>query len=153
MEAAAQKSKALKGSHRSNAVLAVDTPVPGRICDRCGRGNHNNRDCKFKGATCHNCGKVGHIAPVCRSKPSRRPPKSTGKRKWLATESGHSLAQPDPVPLFVIQDRSSSPYLVELKVNGQPLTMEVDTPVQLYPWPRSQLWPCYSLLPLSSHLT
>ena len=37
MEAAAQKSQELKGSHRSNAVLAVDTPVPGRICDRCGR--------------------------------------------------------------------------------------------------------------------
>ena len=127
MEAAAQKSKELKGNHRSNAVLAVDTP--GRMCDRCGRGNHDKRDCKFKGATCHNCGKVGHIAPVCRSKPSRRPPRSTTRKtKWLATlESGHSLAQPDPVPLFVIKDRSSSPYVVELRVNGQPLTMEVDT--------------------------
>ena len=71
---------------------------------------------------------MGHIAPVCRSKPLWRLPKSTRKTKWLATsESGQSLAQPDPVPLFAIQDRYSSPYLVELKVNGQPLTMEVDT--------------------------
>ena len=37
MEAAAQKSKELKD--RSDAVLAVDTT--GRICDRCGRGNHD----------------------------------------------------------------------------------------------------------------
>ena len=48
MEAAAQKSKELKGSHRSNAMLAVDKP--GRICDSCHRGNHDKRDCKFKGA-------------------------------------------------------------------------------------------------------
>ncbi len=25
------------------------------------------KDCKFKDATCHACGKKGHIAPVCRS--------------------------------------------------------------------------------------
>ena len=39
MKATAQKSKGLKGSHHSDAVLAVDTP--GGICDRCGRGNHD----------------------------------------------------------------------------------------------------------------
>ncbi len=39
-----------------------------RPCFRCGRSNHDEVNCKFRDATCHRCGKVGHIAPVCRSK-------------------------------------------------------------------------------------
>ena len=34
-------------------------------CFRCAGGNHGEADCKFREATCHRCGKVGHIAPVC----------------------------------------------------------------------------------------
>ena len=67
MEAAAQKSKELnKGSHRSSPVLTVQTPGK-TTCGRCGHGNHSKHECKFRNATCHKCGRVGHIAPVCRS--------------------------------------------------------------------------------------
>ena len=42
------------------------------------------------------------------------PKSTTRKTEWLATsESGHFLAQPDPIQLSVIQDRSSSPYLIK----------------------------------------
>ena len=140
MEAAAKKSKELHGNHRSgsNSVLNVSGETPGgrgKPCGRCGRGNHNSSECKFKTAECHKCGKVGHIAPVCRSKSthSGKPPKSSAKsnNKWIAT----SELPPSPTPdiqeesLFVVNSRSPSsrPYQVELHVNGQPLTMEVDT--------------------------
>ena len=36
-------------------------------CFQCGRSNYDEANCNFKAATCHCCGKVGHIAPVCKS--------------------------------------------------------------------------------------
>ena len=91
------------------------------------------------------CGRVGHITPACRSKAAGKPTRgSTRKTKWLS-----STTEPAPLPevpttqpddsaesadetveesLFVIRDTPSSPpYHVELHVNDQPLTMEVDT--------------------------
>lgn len=38
-------------------------------CFGCGEF-HKRNDCKFRNATCYNCGKVGHIKKVCRSKPT-----------------------------------------------------------------------------------
>lgn len=40
-------------------------PVRSR-CTRCGKKNHSKDDCYFKDKTCNNCGKVGHITPVCK---------------------------------------------------------------------------------------
>eukprot|EP00079_Xenopus_tropicalis_P034355 XP_017948126.1 PREDICTED: uncharacterized protein K02A2.6-like [Xenopus tropicalis] len=37
-------------------------------CYRCG-GLHQQLNCRYKSETCRNCGKLGHIARVCRSKP------------------------------------------------------------------------------------
>ncbi|XP_024868818.1 uncharacterized protein K02A2.6-like [Temnothorax curvispinosus] len=36
-------------------------------CSGCG-GHHARKDCKFLDSECHNCGKKGHIAKVCKSK-------------------------------------------------------------------------------------
>ena len=148
MEAATLKAKELKGSHRSNPVLAVNgkppvTSSPTQNCTRCGRGKHDKSTCRFKNATCHHCGKTGHIAPVCRSKAAGKPRKgTTGKANWLSVPSTPGPAslpeQPtteqtsDPVGstpqhLFVVQNKASPPYHVELQVNGHPLQMEVDT--------------------------
>ena len=67
MEAAALQSKELRGSHRATSqVLSIQTPR--KPCGRCGRGNHSEQECHFRNATCRKYGKVGHIAPVCRSK-------------------------------------------------------------------------------------
>ena len=40
-------------------------------CYRCG-GNHAQESCRFKSAQCHYCKKMGHIAPVCRSRNKRQ---------------------------------------------------------------------------------
>ena len=37
------------------------------VCYRCG-GCHRGADCRYKDATCYNCGKQGHLSKVCRSK-------------------------------------------------------------------------------------
>ena len=139
MEAAAQQSKELnKGSHCSSPVFTVQTP--GKTpCGRCGRGNHSKHECKFRNAVRHKLSKVGHIAPVCRSKISGKSPKAPTRRaKWLTTDDSAdsdsaSDSPPDqdtaeePQPLFVITNKSSPPYKVKLEVNGHPLEMEVDT--------------------------
>ena len=44
------------------------TPQPPTLpCSHCG-ASHSPSTCKFKTATCHYCGKIGHLASVCRKK-------------------------------------------------------------------------------------
>ena len=59
MEAAAREFK----EPASSLVMQVYTPKR-KHCHRCGRNNHDQKDCKFCEAKCHNCGKTGHIAPA-----------------------------------------------------------------------------------------
>ena len=127
MEAAAKRAKELKGSQRDAPVLAVGTPVQARPCGRCGRRNHNSSECKFKTATCDRCGKVGHIAPVCRSVPRANKRTFTRKTKWVATTEPSQPQDNQEEYLYVISNKSTAPYKVQLEVKGKPLTMEVDT--------------------------
>jgi len=86
MEAAAKKAKEMKGQGNSTVLKITkhgDSSTPAKNCDRCGCGKHSRDQCKFQGATCHKCGKVGHISLVCRSK--AKSVKTGGKHsaKWL----------------------------------------------------------------------
>lgn len=146
MEAAAKQSKELsKGSQRSTPVLAVETPAPARPCGRCGRGKHSPSECKFKTAMCDKCGKIGHIAPACRSR-TRKLQVAT-KTKWVASESAEAIAHQEE-QLFVIQNRSTPPYRVQLEVGGKPLTMEVDTGAAVSLAPESAVTSLLSTHPL-----
>ena len=104
-------------------------------CYRCGR-KHSESECKFKSATCHKCGKPGHIAPVCRSKPLTHDPrpqgpptKKTGKpkggTKWVGTDSTDT---DDPLAMFTLNGPSPQPpIVVTMEVWGKSVAMEVDT--------------------------
>ena len=37
-------------------------------CKVCGKGNHSDKDCRLRDASCFKCGKPGHVASVCRNK-------------------------------------------------------------------------------------
>ena len=145
MEAAAKQSKELKGAGgppRSTPVLVVDAPTPvAKLCGRCGRGKHSPAECKFMSATCHKCGKVGHIAPACRSKKNFKSPQ---KAQWVdssepSTPTTASLEE----PLYVINHHTSPPYRVQLQVQGTPLTMAplVDTGAAVSLAPESAVAP------------
>ena len=100
MEAATLKSKELKGSHRSSFVMDVDAHASVKPCGRYGRGNHDKAACKFRNVTCHKCDKVGHIAPVCRSKATGKPPR--GPFSQESKVQSDDSAEPAEEYLFMV---------------------------------------------------
>lgn len=63
MEAAASNTKHLQshvGSQKGVNKLTFQSER--NSCYRCGRQNHQPGQCPFKGAKCHNCGKMGQLA-------------------------------------------------------------------------------------------
>ena len=98
-------------------------------CPRCG-GSHSGQSCKFKSAKCYKCSKVGHIASVCRSKDER---KKGRVHKVHVSESGSDECESDDelgiYSLYSLdQNRPNhSRYTLQMKINGKPCMMELDT--------------------------
>ena len=74
-EQADKNAKAVKGTEASLKKLSVmprrqhtDKPQQRKPCYRCGKTNHDSKDCRFAEAICNYCKKKGHIATVCRKK-------------------------------------------------------------------------------------
>ncbi|XP_011408756.1 PREDICTED: uncharacterized protein K02A2.6-like, partial [Amphimedon queenslandica] len=81
----------------------VDKRPPMKPCYRCGNA-HSPSTCRFSTAKCHNCGKLGHIGKVCRSKP-QKPATSKPPQKKVRVD----------------------PIQVNVTINGKELVMELDT--------------------------
>ena len=129
MEAAHQNTQFMKGktegaiskvTHEQRSAGNGDKPDPHKKkkCYRCGRQGHAAADCQFKDSKCHKCGKIGHIVKVCRIKGVNL----TECIKMDLPPSAHI----DDV-IFRVDNRASQPYQVVLKVNNQPVVMEIDT--------------------------
>ncbi len=76
------------------------------------------------------CGKVGHIAPVCWSKERGKPTKEqpsypTGDRKIKNVYE--DTEDDDDYLLNNIRPKPGKPLVMDFKLNGNPLTMELDT--------------------------
>jgi hypothetical protein len=115
------------------------------ICYRCG-GNHLANVCSFQKAVCRACGKVGHIAKVCRSRgpirqhrskePLAPEPQSRPQVNALGSQQSHIPTttppnQPDHTyNLFTVPGKVP-PYVIAVNVNGTDLVMEIDTGASL----------------------
>ena len=122
-------------------------------CYRCG-GNHLANNCSFKSAECRDCGKIGHIARVCKSKirqTSRQPSRGTLKQPAGACKpqqkpvhsliSGQSPASTSDRPppsnkvdntytLFTLPGKVK-PLVITVNLNGVDVSMELDTEASL----------------------
>ncbi len=93
--------------------------------------------CRFRNVKCHNCGKVGHIKAACRSSVSKgpEPNERTGQGRPQSVkllqepvESSPEEEYQEEYALFSMEtSRRQPPFEVELMVDGQSLTMEIDT--------------------------
>ena len=115
-------------SNRSDNISP--SPV---VCYRCGANTHVATECRFKKETCHKCGKKGHIQRVCRAQqnpgPSRPLPKPRFQKSTHAIEKesdeyGEFL---NNLEVHNVNKPSDDIIWVEVSVEGQPLSMELDT--------------------------
>ena len=68
MEAASKEAVELRASNRTQVVHRTTTiPERKKSCYRCGSTRHTLEKCFYKTTNCHNCGKQGHIAKVCKA--------------------------------------------------------------------------------------
>ena len=108
-------------------------------CSCCGDVGHSPTLYPFKGAKCHQCGKIGHIKTACRSRKSR-PQESRFQRKSIRevlteepisavlTEKDDSdQASIDEYALHQVTNHFSKPLEVQVKINNKCVTMELDT--------------------------
>ena len=107
-----------------------------KSCYRCGRKLHDQKDCKFRDADCHNCSKRGHIAPACRS-PKKRPTRKNNPtkphsqpadlQKYVTADELVSTGDEECLPLFTVGGGTTPPIKVPLIINNASITMELDT--------------------------
>ena len=136
MEAAAQSTHSLKyGSDLAVGFVESQrgsSATEGQRCDQYGKPDHTAMQCSFKGATCHNCGKKGHLARVCRG--SEKPSEGPGISRWAnvvenqtaEVEEFHSM---DSISytLHYLSHKAPLPYKAVVQINQQPVEMEIDT--------------------------
>ena len=108
-------------------VKSHKPPSSDKECHRCG-GKHNPATCKYKEYKCLYCKGKGHLRAVCRKRKKDEftdPPKST---KWVEEETEpKSDGTEYSDSLWHVSNESSKPLTVEVKLNGVPYLMELDT--------------------------
>lgn len=88
-------------------------------------GGHPPQLCIDKVTTSHSCNKKGHLSRVCRSSNSHR-----RKTTWVEAElhSPQDSSENAKVDLiYNVGRKASHHYQVVVQVNGNPITMEIDT--------------------------
>lgn len=95
-------------------------------CWRCGKGNHSAQVCRFKEATCHLCGQVGHIKPVC-NKGGHVQANAVGPLEEGVNLDCSCDAITVANTLVVSKSLANNPYTIRILVNDIEIPMEVDT--------------------------
>ena len=136
-EQAEAKARQLQGQGNASIPQAPEIPLEvGQLsiqrnrggaagCYRCGKRDHQSAQCRFKTARCHNCQKIGHIAPACRARKQQQPNSGNKGHQIKAVQEDES--EDDDMLLNNIRSEPGKPLVMDIKLNGKPLTMELDT--------------------------
>ena len=121
-----QTPEILKVSQRSSKKTSRATKSS-TDCHRCG-GKHAPSTCKFKSYECNFCHKKGHLQSVCRKN------KSQARHDSEPTARAHRIGEqesgdksPEEYTLYRVNSGGSKPLTVDISLNGQAVTMEIDT--------------------------
>ena len=135
---AAELQSELQSEPRVDKISDNHTQAPSpnpttKVCYRCGGDSHATHNCRFKDQTCYHCGKVGHISRACRSKQQgkpKQPPKPPLNTQVHSIEYSESDEFEDvlgSIQIHNVSKPSSTVIWIDLKVEGKPLKMELDT--------------------------
>lgn len=114
-----------KGKPPKKQCSPAPPPVlPGNkkeACQRCGRSPlHNRQNCPAKEERCFRCNKMGHFGAVCKSK-------EVSTVTVEQTQETHCQQDSLFLATLTSHSRGSSPWVVEILVNGYPVDFKVDT--------------------------
>ena len=136
MEAAERNAKRLQGGEGASVYRMAphggkpSTASANKPCYRCGGTDHAPSACRFRDATCHQCQKKGHIAKVCRSGRTQKRQRPQHRRQQpirKVDQEPVSDREDEDFTIFKVGGQGLNPIVVTMGVNGQQLTMEVDT--------------------------
>ena len=112
--------------------LPPPNPTP-KVCYCGGGDSHTTHNCRFKDQTYYHCGMVGHISSVCRLKHQgkpKQPPKTPLNTQVHSVKYSESDEFEDilgSIQIHNVSKPSSNVIWIDLKVEGKPLKMELDT--------------------------
>ena len=107
-------------------------------CYRCG-GSYSAESCPHKNTRCHHCSKVGHLIRCCNKSDSKPVHNKSSNRQFgphksrqtthHMTATGSDSDTSETYSMFKVgKDRDQmKPYQVDLSVNDEKLSMEIDT--------------------------
>ena len=111
--------------------LQQTTKISKPACYKCGKSNHSPDNCFFRNQKCRTCGKMGHIAWICKSVKRSQPGTAT---HFVEQEGGTQADNSSDVDehehlilLNIRQARSNHGILLDLVVDDRLLQMELDT--------------------------
>ena len=124
MEAAERNAKSFSGNESSIKKLQIRSKqrTSQIACTRCGKTNNAAKDCKCKDATCHACGKKGHIAPVCSQDPH---PQRTNR--VIQQEEISSSSDSEEFYTLKLTTPATTTIEVTVQIEEKNLTLEIDT--------------------------
>ena len=136
LETAVQNGQALQRQppvQRGTVIHDIGKLTSTQTCFRCGKGSHPLAKCKFKETKCHQCGKVGHIKPVRRSRPMDKANQTpTRWRNAHCVQDDMDIEPTKEYTLFnLTTNKHSYAFQVTVCVDGQDLAMEIDTGASL----------------------
>lgn len=102
-------------------------------CYRCGNKHLSVNECRHKQTVCRNCGKVGHLARVCRSV-TRTPPDRRQFEKSVTVVQNTTNSESECEYSFNEVNSATAcgysrppPYYIQVEIEGEPVQMEIDT--------------------------